>query len=859
VRTSQRRATDAARTPPALISAAIIASLTGTAAAQSQFRIQDDLPQEQGWTNSVALGDVDGDGDLDVVYANSYTYGGTQGALSLMLLNDGDGQFTPAGTNQFDAVDLYDVALADVDADGDLDVVGGGLNGPVLLLNDGSGTFTDASGTQLPGNLSASFDVTIGDVDGDGDPDILCTNSQAQHLLVNDGSGSFSDATQQLPASTGVRDAAFADVDGDGDADLLLGVAPPSLLQPAQNRLLLNDGAGTFQDVTATHLPVDNDRTNAIGCADLDGDGDLDLVVGNVGSTYFGRQNRLYLNDGAGHFTDATLNQFPADHQNTLGLAIGDVDGDGDLDVYFGNNGFCISNGYYSTTCFGQQNRLYLNNGTGFFTDDTPNRLPSAFGRTAAVVIGDVDGDGDADLISGNNGDSGYFAQYADANKLFLNLQRHIEQTTPFQVFQDWTLEAYLRYGDAAAGDLVVPYLSFARASIPINLWGELRIDPVQALPLPVIAVPQPLGTASLQLTVPAVAGLIGTDLHVQALMVHFAGTPRFSNVVDTVFEGLPPAQITSLAPAAATAGTPVLVTGSDFANGITVTVDGTPATISNQTATSLTFVMPSGIGCDAVLALTNIASSSATTIVNATPTVSAIADPTGPATGGGSVAITGTNLEGATVTINGQPLGNVTTATATSIVGAAPPGAIGAAVVTVVGPTGCQTTASYTYDGYPIVQSFLPASAQAGTPVALLGDNFLPGATLTVAGIQAVVSNVAPDRIDFVMPAGISCDAPVVVTNVGGYSAPAPYDLNATPTIASHSTSGRSFGGSTVFVTGTNLQNATVTIGGQPLLNVTAQTPTLITGTLPAGAVGPVPFVVANGTCQASSSFTYQ
>ena len=100
---------------------------------------------------------------------------------------------------------------------------------------------------------------------------------------------------------------AMGDVDGDGDLDAILGNSYSTLVSLTQNRLYLNNGAGTFADATQARLPPANDNTSAVALGDIDGDGDLDLFCGNVGiGRTSGQQNRLYLNDGSGTFSDVT-------------------------------------------------------------------------------------------------------------------------------------------------------------------------------------------------------------------------------------------------------------------------------------------------------------------------------------------------------------------------------------------------------------------------------------------------------------------------------------------------------------------------------------------------------------------------
>jgi hypothetical protein len=407
-------------------------------------------PQTQN-TGSVTLGDVDNDGDLDLVFGNSS--GSGTGNPNRLYLNDGGGRFNdvtgtllPLASFSYTA----DVLLDDVDRDGDLDLfIASGTS--ALYLNDGPanlGHFTDVTTTHVPGATPYTNAAALGDVDGDGDPDLILgtSSSNQDQLYLNDGAGVFSVGAAPSPHQDSTRRVALGDVDNDGDLDLMaltssLGAClyandgaglfldlsrpriPTDILQAdavaladvdndgdidavfgtdgGQNRLLLNNGAGTFIDVTATHVPVDNDHTREIWFGDVDGDGDLDLVIGNSGA-----QNRLYRNDGPaspGHFTDVTTSHLPPEVDSTLGLALGDVDNDGDLDLLTGNT-------------MGQQNRLYLNDGSGHFSDVTAIQLPPDSDATTVVVLVDVDNDGDLDLLTGNGGGGG-----GQQNQLYIN------------------------------------------------------------------------------------------------------------------------------------------------------------------------------------------------------------------------------------------------------------------------------------------------------------------------------------------------------------------------------------------------------------------------------------------------------
>ena len=293
------------------------------------------------------------------------------------------------------------------------------------------------------------------------------------------------------------------DVDVDGDLDLVVG-------NVGQDQLYLNNGSGTFTDATAARMPVANDNTRALALGDVDGDGDLDLVVGN-GTYAGGQQNRLYLNNGSGTFTDATAARMPVDNDRTLALALGDVDGDGDLDLVVGN--------------YGQQNRLYLNNGSGTFTDATAARMPVAIDITTSLALGDVDGDVDLDIVFGYHQD-----------RLYLNLLRQLDAPYLLRSGQTYQLDVYARYGPPRPFDLALPYLAFAAANIPVPPFGTVRIDPNSAVALPWFQVPQPAGIGSLAIAVPNVPALAGIPTYSQALLISVQN--RLTNVsVDAIWQ----------------------------------------------------------------------------------------------------------------------------------------------------------------------------------------------------------------------------------------------------------------------------------------------------------------------------------
>lgn len=258
--------------------------------------------------------------------------------------------------------------------------------------------FVDGTATRFPTQSEYSSQVAIADVDGDGDLDVAFANgrgfSSAQtqeqvRLYLNNGMGFFTDVSvARLGTLTGYgRDVEFGDIDNDGDLDLF--VANDFNTAP---QLLTNDGLGFFTNVSATQLPNITLGSSHACFGDVDNDGDLDLWVTNGGSSRFGAgQAQLWFNDGTGTYTNMTSTNVP---QQLVGepmdCIFGDVDGDLDLDMVEGHR-----NG---------QSKLYRNlgNSSGNFFDVTTNNLP-ADSATYSYDFGDLNGDGHLDLLGANS------------------------------------------------------------------------------------------------------------------------------------------------------------------------------------------------------------------------------------------------------------------------------------------------------------------------------------------------------------------------------------------------------------------------------------------------------------------------
>ena len=294
----------------------------------------------------VALGDMDGDGDLDALAVGDYS--------GRLFLNEGDGTFIDS------VVPLLGRALAigDVDGDGDLDAVGNigvGLGGAVLL-NDGTGQLSTGP------SISTTFQqVALRDLDGDGDLDVYAWTARypaadINEVWLNDGTGQLS----QVAIEEGYYHAVLGDLDGDGDLDAYVHTAEGQGVR-------LNDGTGRFAAVTDAYAGV----LSPFALGDLDGDGDLDVFSPRL-------EQRIRWNDGAAHFASSTIGW-----RGGTAVAMGDLDRDGDIDVFV----------------VGVRNHVLLNDGPAGFREGQPG-LGTLHGT--GVALADLDGDGDVDAIVSN-------------------------------------------------------------------------------------------------------------------------------------------------------------------------------------------------------------------------------------------------------------------------------------------------------------------------------------------------------------------------------------------------------------------------------------------------------------------------
>ncbi|MBL8898883.1 MAG: VCBS repeat-containing protein [Planctomycetes bacterium] len=520
------------------------------------------LPLESEETREVLLADLDRDGDLDLLCGNGQQLNGEPDRL---LWNDGAGRFTHA--NEPALPPLYSGArtlvFGDFDANGETDIVLGYDNGndSVLLLRSADGLYADHRATHLQPTGEWIGAGVSGDLDQDGDLDLILgarlktfpwTQSSGQtHTYFNDGTGRFTIRYAiPLPLSLGnASAAALADIDGDQDLDLYLAQGANPITSQVQDYLFRNDGSGNFQYITATHLPWNPSSSSALAFGDLDGDGDQDLVIGkdqipsciyrnagdgsfvNVSTTAlptglpptsalalgdldgdrdldllvapYGTRKRLWINDGNGYFLEETSSRLPPDTDATMAVALGDIDGDGHLDIVLASQG---------------QDRLYRNDGTGVFTDVTAPRLPVESERARALALIDLDRDADLDLWSSDERGS----------RLIWNLLRHLDAPYRLRLGHEYVLETHAAYGPPRSSDLALVLLSTQRGDLVLPEWGWLGLSPATLLALPPLVLPPATARAEHAIHVPRTLGFVGAPIYAQPLHFPVPGAPRF-------------------------------------------------------------------------------------------------------------------------------------------------------------------------------------------------------------------------------------------------------------------------------------------------------------------------------------------
>lgn len=321
---------------------------------------------EENRSADVSLADMDNDGDLDVILANGRHWA----QQNYVFLNAGDGKLLEALPLGRTKSASYTVQTGDLDNDGDVDAVVIRDMLPALsFVNDGHGSLT-LSG-EIPDSIGPARSAVLIDADDDGVLDlVVVTRRTPDRLYRGTSQGSFHNGVDLPDEGFGSTGVVGGDVDADGDVDLVI-----ARRDGAASVVMLNDGEGTFRPVTLSGSEGDHRKA---ALADMDGDGRPDIVLVSTDGLHL-----LFLQNDKGVFQKQV--PFGKKDEVVQALAVGDLDQDGDIDLVAGADG---------------PNILYINDGSGKFI----RQLIPSEADTYGVAVGDMNADSFPDIVFANSG-----------------------------------------------------------------------------------------------------------------------------------------------------------------------------------------------------------------------------------------------------------------------------------------------------------------------------------------------------------------------------------------------------------------------------------------------------------------------
>lgn len=354
------------------------------------------------WTVSTI--DYDGDGDDDLFFTDK-----SQNQPNKLFKNNGSGVFASvnAGNITIDEASSVSSSWGDIDNDGDLDLIvaNNTVKANFFYINNGNGSFTKNNSAPFSNNVGYYHHASWIDVDNDGQLELYLSNywpTRFNELYKIDTNGNWmlwSDnlLSQITGSGTGTT---WCDYNNDGYQDLLI-----LDNQGGNNRMYINLGDGNFQSITNA-ITQHGGASVASTWGDIDNDGDMDVFIANASN----QNNELYKNNGYGQFSLESTGTIVNDRGHSHGSAFADVDRDGDLDLFVANDqGIKF---------------LYINDGTGSFQKKADEWPTTNFGKSFGSSFSDLDQDGDLDLVVATHSNQrNYIFTANNSNKKWLNIR----------------------------------------------------------------------------------------------------------------------------------------------------------------------------------------------------------------------------------------------------------------------------------------------------------------------------------------------------------------------------------------------------------------------------------------------------
>ncbi len=336
---------------------------------------------------SIGIADFDNDEDFDIVT-------GIMGGQILWYENKGLGNFesNKIGTRIYPRIDAKNIRTIDIDGDNDVDVIATFKNGSVVWYENKNGGNFEEESKLITNNPFSSIDILAEDFNNDGKIDIATASNYDDKIAwyQNDGNGSFLETRISSISAGRMFDIHLADIDGDGDLDAISASTTIAWYKNNGNgffseQIIIWSGKGRHRAEVSWGYEIRVDEATKVSTVDIDGDGDLDLI-----SAFFS-ENKIswFENKGFGNFSEEKVIARNLGNVNFISPV--DIDKDGDIDI-LSTSGWLPSN-------YDHKLVWHKNNGSGSFSAQNIF-VSSIFIAPRSAIVGDIDLDGDLDILS---------------------------------------------------------------------------------------------------------------------------------------------------------------------------------------------------------------------------------------------------------------------------------------------------------------------------------------------------------------------------------------------------------------------------------------------------------------------------